>query len=153
MPPKGHDLPHRPHLFKLGRKNTGENWSERACFEIAKALNLPCAKYEFAVSGEERGVISENFLPIGARLYLGNLLLSRIVTRYDGAKHFKQIDYKLSTVLNIIRRRIPGMRGPMTRWSAILTGITRTGALLGRTRRTEYPSYPDFRPCVVTRPK
>lgn len=112
MPPRGHQLPHRPHLFKIGRENTGENWSEKVCSEIGRALNLPCAKYEFAVSGTEKGVLSETFLPVGARLYLGNVLLSTIVDGYDGAKRFKQIEYKLSRVLNLIRL-MPGTRAPI----------------------------------------
>ena len=112
MPPRQHELPHRPHLFKIGRENTGENWVERVCCEIGKALRLPCANYEFAVHGNERGVISETFVPLGARLFLGNLLLSTIVDGYKGTKRFKQIEYKLSRVLNLIRR-FPGMNPPM----------------------------------------
>ncbi|MGR3220598.1 MAG: hypothetical protein ACUZ8H_12405, partial [Candidatus Anammoxibacter sp.] len=35
-------------LFKIGRPNTGENWSEKASNELAKILGLPCADYQFA---------------------------------------------------------------------------------------------------------
>lgn len=139
MPPKEHELPHRLHLFKIGRQNTGENWSEKACFEIAQALDLPCAKYHFAVASSERGVISETFLPVGARLYLGNVLLSRIIQGYEGAKRFKQIEYKLSQVLNLIR--LFGTRPPInyenTSMSAheFFIGYLVLDALVGNTDR------------------
>src|SRR5262249_6448141 len=103
MPPRGHTLPHKPHLFKIGRENTGENWAEKVGCEIARALQLPCANYELAVSASERGVLSEIFLTKGTTLYLGNVLLANIVDGYDGAKRFKQIEYKLSRVVDLIQ--------------------------------------------------
>ncbi len=36
-------------LFKIGRPNTGENWAEKACCEIARLIGLPCASYELAL--------------------------------------------------------------------------------------------------------
>lgn len=56
-------LPMVPHLFKVGRPGTGENWAEKAACELAKALDLPCANYNFAVRAGEKGVISERFIP------------------------------------------------------------------------------------------
>ena len=43
IPPTGVSFSSRPHLFKLGRPNTGENWAEKACCEFLKALNDPSA--------------------------------------------------------------------------------------------------------------
>lgn len=60
MPPRAHELPHRPHLFKIGRQNTGENWSEKVCSEIGHALNLPCARYEFrCIRNRERSSLGD----------------------------------------------------------------------------------------------
>jgi len=48
-------------LFKIGRPNKGENWSEKVAFELAKLLNIPCAKYEFAKWNDKLGTISTSF--------------------------------------------------------------------------------------------
>jgi len=45
-------------LFKIGRPGTGENWSEKATYELAKILGLPCAKYELAIWKGKEGVLS-----------------------------------------------------------------------------------------------
>src|SRR6266436_264718 len=76
--PSADDLafPSRPHLFKLGRHNTGENWAEKTCCEILKTLGIPCAEYNFAVHEGRRGVISERFLPDGGSFVPANMILS-----------------------------------------------------------------------------
>lgn len=102
-PPASLSLPERLYLFKVGRPQTGENWAEKVSCEIAKALGLPCADYQLAVNGTERGVVSPRFMPESAHFFPGNMLLSRVVNEYDGSKRFRQIDYKLSRVLGLIR--------------------------------------------------
>lgn len=53
-------------LFKVGREGTLENCSEKIAYEIAKLIDLPCAKYEFGKLIKDDGtqilgIISENF--------------------------------------------------------------------------------------------
>ncbi|MFA0923909.1 hypothetical protein [Xanthomonas fragariae] len=62
-------------LFKEGRPGTGENWAEVIAAELAALLGLPHAKYSLAEYEERRGVVSESFVPAGARLILGNELI------------------------------------------------------------------------------
>jgi hypothetical protein len=70
-------LPVKPHLFKVGRPNTGENWAEKVCCEILKVLNIPSAEYNFAIRDGAKGVLSESFLPENARFLPANMILSR----------------------------------------------------------------------------
>lgn len=100
-------LNNRPHLFKIGRENTGENWSEKVSCEIAKLLGLPCANYELATYEGRRGVLTEKFFASTGTWFPGNYLLSRALTSYDNTKTYSQLDYKLSTVFHIIRRFKP----------------------------------------------
>jgi hypothetical protein len=102
-PPSNCDLPQRPHLFKIGREGTGENWAEKVSCEIARALQIPCADYELATDGAQKGVLSGIFYPKGGSFFPGNVLLSRFSNAYDGTKQYKQIGYKLDLVLGLIR--------------------------------------------------
>src|ERR1017187_3189261 len=95
LPSLDSGLPKVPHLFKIGRPNTGENWAEKAACEIARALELPCATYNFAFRGEDKGVISERFIPVGANVAFGNLILSQMIPQYDRMLRFKQDKYQL----------------------------------------------------------
>jgi hypothetical protein len=49
LPEQGSALPYHPHLFKIGRPQTGENWAEKVCCEILSHAGVPCAKYDFAI--------------------------------------------------------------------------------------------------------
>jgi HipA-like protein len=111
MPEPALGLPSMPHLFKVGRANTGENWSEKVCCEIAKALELPCANYALAVCNGVQGVLSERFLPIGAPFYPANMILSRVDSQYDGSLRFRQVRYKLNVALNVLRHL--GLNAPL----------------------------------------
>lgn len=139
VPEEGFPLPSRPHLFKMGRPNTGENWSEKAACEIAKLFGLPTANYEFAVAGGDRGVISEQLFPEGGRLMLGNLLLSKIERGYDGAKRFGLVQYRLSTVLRLLGNLnlAPplGFENPPMHPTAYFVGYLIFDALIGNTDR------------------
>jgi hypothetical protein len=72
-------LPRAPHLFKIGRPNTGENWAEKVCCEILKLLQMPCAEYNFATFEGQSGVVTERFFPAEASFVPANMILSRIV--------------------------------------------------------------------------
>ncbi len=104
-------LPERPHLFKIGRPNTGENWAEKVCCEILKALSIPCAEYDFGVRNGTQGVISASFLPHGASLLLANTLLSKFDPAYDGSLKFRQARYTLLSALSLVR--VLGLQSPV----------------------------------------
>lgn len=65
-------------LFKEGRPDTGENWAEKVCCEVARLLDVPHAEYELAVWNGKQGVISPSLMRTGERLVLGNELLARV---------------------------------------------------------------------------
>lgn len=93
----------RPYLFKMGRPNTGENWAEKVSSEIAHQLGIPSAKYELAECRGDRGVLTEQFFPRGGALLTANNLFVSVEKDYDGGKRFKQVEYRLSTALTIVR--------------------------------------------------
>jgi hypothetical protein len=103
MPQPTIGLPIKPHLFKIGRPNTGENWAEKACCEIAKVYNIPCAEYHLAVCKGVEGVLSERFLPPGSSFHPANTMFATMDREYDGALRFKQVRYKLLSALSILR--------------------------------------------------
>lgn len=105
LPAPDSGLPPSPHLFKIGRPNTGENWAEKVACEIAKALELPCANYNLAMRGRTLGVISERFIPAGANFAFGNLILSQMIPQYDSTLRFKQESYQLRAMLGVLRVR------------------------------------------------
>ena len=105
LPPQDSGLPAVPHLFKIGRPNTGENWAEKVAYEIANALELPCANYNLARRGEINGVISERFIPAGANFAFGNLILSQMIPQYDSTLRFKQDKYQLRRMLRVLQAR------------------------------------------------
>lgn len=72
--------------------------------EIARLISLPAARYGLAVDKSTRGVVSETFLEKNAWLALGNTLLDKVVEGYDGTKRFRQREYRLGTVLALLRR-------------------------------------------------
>ena len=49
------------HLFKIGRSNTGENWSEKVAGELAELLGISAIHYEFATFKDKEGVIDLKF--------------------------------------------------------------------------------------------
>lgn len=104
IPDPALELPLVPHLFKIGRAGTGENWSEKAACEIAKLVGVPCAEYHFATFQETQGVISERMFPASGAFIPANLILSRLDPDYDGTLRFKQVRYKLSGAMNFAGR-------------------------------------------------
>jgi hypothetical protein len=104
-PQAGAGLSEQPHLFKVGRPNTGENWAEKVCCEILKKLEMPCAEYHFAICAGKNGVISERFFNSEASFLPANTLLSKIDSQYDGSVRFHQLQYKLLQIMEILRSR------------------------------------------------
>ncbi|MDP2093947.1 MAG: HipA domain-containing protein [Hydrogenophaga sp.] len=122
-------------LFKEARPNTGEDWSEKAAAEIAKALGIRAATVELAQYGDKRGCISLNFVDVnaGEALVHGNEILALRVTGYDKEKTFRQSDHTLENIDAAIRGLFHADRA-----EAILTelaGYMVLDALIGNTDR------------------
>lgn len=86
------------YLLKIGRENTGENWSEKVASELATLLGLPHAHYELALWRNKKGVVTENFVPQDGRLVMGNELLSEIYNSYPTNQIRKVSDHSLGRI-------------------------------------------------------
>jgi len=51
-------------MFKIPRKNRGEHWAEKLCWEFAKIIGIPCAKVDLANFKGVCGTLSYYFLDI-----------------------------------------------------------------------------------------
>lgn len=89
-------------LFKEGRPNTGDDWSEKIACELAQLIDLPHADYELAMWRGKRGVISRIFIPQGGFPVLGNELLAEVIPGYQKTKFFRAKQYTLRDVLLIL---------------------------------------------------
>lgn len=98
-------------MFKMGREGTGENWSEKVACELAGLLGLPHAEYDLASWQSRLGTVTVNFVPDRGRLVLGNELLSKFHSSYEGEKRFNQRQH---TVLRVIAAlRVGDLRPPI----------------------------------------
>lgn len=91
-------------LFKVGRPNTGENWAEKVCCEIARLLGLPHAEYDLALWGDKQGVISPSLVPENGRLILGNELLAWVHKSYEPAARYKTTQHILRRVIAVLQQ-------------------------------------------------
>jgi len=129
-------------LFKEGRSGTGENWAEKVSAEICALLGIPQAPYDLAVWRGTQGVVSENFVPAGARLIFGNELLARVVSGYEReTRYYRQSDHTIARVFAVLRD--PAIQVPTT-WhrtaaintaSEVFVGYLMLDALVGNTDR------------------
>ncbi len=87
-----------PHLFKIGRPGTGENWAEKVAFELCRLLGLPCASYDLAVWKDKPGVLSPSIVPPNGRLVHGNELLAEIHTDYPAGKLYHNRDHTMGRI-------------------------------------------------------
>ena len=90
-------------LFKIGRKNTRENLSEKVAYEIAKRINLSVAKYDFAQYRNELGTLSYSVVNENERLVLGNELLGKFIGNYPKEQFYNVREYKIDTVLSLLK--------------------------------------------------
>ena len=97
-------------LFKVGRPNTGENWSEKIAFELAKLLNIPCAKYEFAQWQNKFGTISTSFTD--DYLIHANEILASHDEHYDKNITYHATDYQLKKVLYLVDKVLSTLELP-----------------------------------------
>jgi hypothetical protein len=128
LPEQGGELPFSPHLFKIGRANTGENWAEKVCYEILAHIQMPAARYNFAVYNGTPGVVSQRFMPNTGSFWPANTLLAQSVEEYDGTRRFKQRKYQLSSSIGILRA---GRIGPPLSRPAIYDQVTAAEFLVG----------------------
>lgn len=74
-------------LFKevrsSGGRIRGEDWAEKVVEQLGRLLGLPMATVELAIWAGQRGIVTRNFVPDGARLEHGNELLVRVDPDYD----------------------------------------------------------------------
>jgi hypothetical protein len=102
-----YDEGNKRRLFKEVRAGTGEDWSEKVASELCALLHVPHAPYELAIWRGKRGVVTDTFVPDGARLVHGNELLVRFIPDYPGAKFFRVRQHTLRRVLAIAEHVSP----------------------------------------------
>jgi hypothetical protein len=90
-------------LFKIGRENTGEDWAEKVAYEIGYKIGLPVAEYELAIYEDTQGTLSKSFVKENDRLIHGNELLAKVDKNYPIDRFYKVREYKLETVLNLMK--------------------------------------------------
>lgn len=99
-------------LFKIGRKNTGENWAEKVACELCELLGLPHAHYDFAVWKHQKGVVSKIVVPVDeegrviGRLIIGNELLSIIDSNYPVETKYGLKKHRLGRISALLKRQI-----------------------------------------------
>ena len=94
-------------LFKEARAATGEDWAEKVASELCTLLGTPHAIYDLAIWNGKRGVVTETFVPDGARLVHGNELLGHLVPGYPRTEFFHVRQHTLRRVLAIIGDVLP----------------------------------------------
>ncbi len=93
----------KDYLFKEGRLGTGENWAEVVSSRLCDILGIPHAIYDLASWRNQKGVISENFVPIGCRLVHGNELLIRKSKNAQCTQLYKRKEHPLRMVLAVMK--------------------------------------------------
>lgn len=129
-------------LFKEGRPGTGENWAEVIAAELAALLGLPHATYSLAEYEGRRGVVTESFVPSGARLILGNELIG-FAARETVSRHTRGQAHtigRLSSLLNRPQVALPsGWVSPTSFFNAadVMSGYLLLDALIANQDRHE----------------
>lgn len=129
-------------LFKEGRPGTGENWAEVVAAELADLLGLPHARYSLAEYEERRGVVTESFVPPGARLILGNELIG-FAARETINRHTRREAHtirRLGSLLNLPSIALPaGWDSPRPTFNAadVMSGYLLLDALIANQDRHE----------------
>jgi hypothetical protein len=95
-------------LFKKARPETGEAWSEKIAAELSELLNLPHASYELAKFSNEFGTLSPSFIPEGGNLFLGNEILSQVISSYPREENAPS-QHTVAQVLETLERSSLGL--------------------------------------------
>jgi hypothetical protein len=92
-------------LFKEGRPNAGDDWSEKVTSELCDLLGLPHVAYDLAEWRDRRGIVSCSFVSPRGALVHGNELLAKVVSDYPTTKFFRVSQHTVRRVLAILRNR------------------------------------------------
>ena len=98
-------IDNEPHLFKIGRPGTGENWAEKVAAELCNLLDLPSANYKLAIWKGKHGVLSPSIVPPNGRLVHGNELLANIHTDYPENKLRHNQDHTINRIRALLINR------------------------------------------------
>ena len=140
----------RKFLFKFSRENTGEHWSEKISFEIAKLLNLPCAEYYLATRDNRLGIISPSFIGEDEHIIFGNRLLEKFAQqkRIKGVASapqqieiFPQAQHRIDQIYDLLEgEKVLPTRKWKPIWgindgASLFTGYLMLDAIIGNTDR------------------
>jgi hypothetical protein len=98
-------------MLKLARPGSGEDWSEKVAFEIARRLGIPCPRVDLAKFGERYGVFCWDFLrrnqnQVGGRNQLslihGNELLLRRDSTYPVGPGYHVSKHTIGAVMTAL---------------------------------------------------
>ncbi|WP_409306149.1 hypothetical protein [Pectobacterium sp. B1J-3] len=94
-------------LFKYSRLGTGEHWSEKCAAELCHLLNIPHASYELAKYNGKFGVVTQNLIPAGFRMVMGNEVLHSSTADYPqplqpGEKSVRVREHTVTRVLGCL---------------------------------------------------
>jgi hypothetical protein len=89
-------------LFKIGRPNTGEHWSEVVVARICAWLEIPHADYQLATDGIHVGVVTSSIVEQheATRLIHGNEVLARALDSYPAEHAHPGARYNLQDVFS-----------------------------------------------------
>ena len=121
-------------LFKYPQAGTGQHWAEKIAAEVAKLVNIQCAKVELAVFGSEQGSVTKAFTGGKRELIHGNQILVRTVYGYDPERKFHQSSHTLANIWRAIDRVFKGNTGA-SRAKLRLAECLVLDALIGNTDR------------------
>ena len=91
-------------LFKYPQANTGQHWAEKIAAEVARLLDIECAKVELAVIGRVQGSVAEAFTGLGWELVHGNQMLAGIVHDYNPEATFHHSSHTLANIWKVMDR-------------------------------------------------
>lgn len=129
-------------LCKLGRPETGEDWSEKVAAEIADVLDIPHAQYELGSWKGQPCVVSRKFVESAEILVHGNEVIRRVDPGYDEALNpFHQSEHTVDAVFDALTRH--GCSPPreykpspaISSSTAVFVGYLMLDALVGNTDR------------------
>ncbi len=94
-------------LFKYSRAGTGEHWSEKCAAEFCRLLDIPHANYDLAKFNGRFGIVTENIIPIGFRMVMGNEVLHSSTSDYPrpllpGEKPVRVREHTIIRVLGLL---------------------------------------------------
>lgn len=112
-----HPKTNRRVLWKMARPNTGEDWSEKVAYELAKLLHIPSARVDMAMTGEAHGVVCWDFLYRRGNgnppaLIHGNELLRETDPDYPHDQYYQVSKHTVQAVHDALGQVEPPLRIP-----------------------------------------